>query len=177
MELIYMNIENKLFHSIIPYGHKYDKEKMLLMKLKSIFYYKKILCREEIDKVFNYHNYCAINFNGRNYVSLCEFIKREYNDFVISRGDDALGRYPLSNLTIVLNRNLLNENRLVTDNYHIPYEVQVEGNVDLKYMEAISIPIEYEQEKIISLIRKNYINIPLIRIEKDKLDNVKILKK
>ena len=172
-----MNIEDKLFHSVIAYGNNCDKEKMLLMKLESIFYYKKILCREEIDKVFNYHNYCAMNFNGKNYVSLCEFIKREHNDFVISRGDDTLGIYPLSKLTIVLSRNLLNENRLVTDNYRIPYEVQVEGNIDLKYMEAIAIPMEYEKEKIVSLIRKNYINIPLIRIEQDRLDNVKILKK
>ena len=172
-----MNIENKLFHAVIPYGTKFDKEKMLLLKLESIFKTKKILCRSEIDKIFNYHNYCAMCFNGYNYISLCEFIKREYDDYVVSRGDDTLCRYPLKSVSIVLNRQLFKENRLILDNFRIPFEIQVEGNIDLKYMDAIALPKHLQTDKIFDLIEKYNIKVPIIEMDIDKLNNVKILKK
>ena len=64
--------------------------------------------------------------------------------YVINRKtENAWQMYPFSHIALVLNRELTQENEKYLYGPRIPFEVQVKGDISLKYLEAIS----FEQTK------------------------------
>ncbi len=62
--------------------------------------------------------------------------------YVINRKtENAWQMYPFSHIALVLNRELTQENEKYLYGPRIPFEVQVKGDISLKYLEAISFPV------------------------------------
>lgn len=62
--------------------------------------------------------------------------------YVINRKtENAWQMYPFSHIALVLNQELTQENEKYLYGPRIPFEVQVKGNISLKYLEAISFPV------------------------------------
>lgn len=201
-----INLEDKLFHSVVTNGDFFTTEKtrkeINLLKLKRIFLKEKIMCRKSIEDNYQdipYSSYfSARNYNGNDLVSLVKHIsQKDEEDFdkryVLNNGEDAWQMYPFSHVSLVLNKNLLNENLKYPYGPRISSEIQVKGDISLKYLEAISfpgytelypffcqtkIPYDYyleaflksggrsyqELREIITLMNEYNINLPLISI-------------
>lgn len=147
-----MYLEDKYFHSVKSNcfntsGRNMIDLKIVLLKLERIFKERKVLCRSEINKIYpNNHYYSYVNHNKDDLISLSKHIKKKNSDdederHVIMFDENAYEMYPFSNLSLVFNEKLFKECILIKDGIRIPMEVQVKGNVDLKYLDAISIPV------------------------------------
>lgn len=143
-------LEDKLFHAVVPdedllLSQKLELEKKLLWR---IFSTNKIMCRNSLlQKYYDDVFFSRRNYNGGSRVSLSKHISKqneEDNDerYVINqKTENAWQMYPFSHIALVLNAELLEENKKYLYGPRIPFEVQVEGDISLKYLEAVSFPV------------------------------------
>lgn len=143
-------LENKLFHAIVPSEdlllvQKLEMERILLQR---IFSCNKIMCRNSIlQKYGDDASFSRRNYNGNTRVSLAKHISKQNQEdsdcrYVINmETENAWQMYPFSHIALVLNKALFNENEKYLYGPRIPLEVQVEGDISLKYLEAISFPV------------------------------------
>ncbi len=144
------NLEDKLFHtpvSNLNYRWTFEKDlEIKLLKLKRIFDSKKIMCRKSLLKLYPDNAYLSSkNNNGLNYVSLSKHISQKASEDkdsnnIIKSDENAFEIYPWNDISLVLNSDLYAENPKHLEGTRIPLEVQVLGDIDIKYVEAISIP-------------------------------------
>ena len=151
MERIFL--DDKLSHAIKPCvssicNKNYDKEiyDATCYVLEKIFLDRKIKCRRSLiaegisEKYFSCRNY-----NMQDYISLSRHISKkeldkEYIGYVINENDEnAWIDYPFNYPAIVFPNEILTINKEYKG-CRIPLEVQVKGDIDLKYAIAISIP-------------------------------------
>ncbi len=198
-------LEDKLFHSPVSnliYQPGWTREKDLevkMLKLERIFSTGKIMCRDTLEKAYPNNYYpCQRNYNKNHSVSLAKHESKkntedEDENHVIFSDENAYEMYPWNEISLVLNERLLEENPKYLDGVRIPLEVQALGDIDLKYLEAISIPaifgiqpffkgrsfdmmdcIEsyldstkyYEMlHKLLGLVEKRNISVPIVDIE------------
>ena len=147
-----ISLEDKLFHAVVPDEDLLLSQKLELKKklLWRIFSTNKIMCRNSIlDGYYEDASFSRKNYNGDSRVSLSKHISmqnEEDNDerYVINRKtENAWQMYPFSHVALVLNQELLKENKKYLYGPRIPFEVQVEGNISLKYLEDVSVPVVY----------------------------------
>lgn len=142
-------LNDKLFHSPVSnltYGFTLEKDlEIKFLKLERIFSTKKIMCRSTLKSMYPDSTYFSWkNYNGDNYVSLAKHISqkneedRDLNHIIFD--ENAYQMYPENEISLVLNSALYEENPKYLDGARIPLEVQVLGDIDLKFLEAISIP-------------------------------------
>jgi len=68
-----MYLNDKLFHSIVSYRYEVGQLTRfitILTKLDRILSQGKILCREEIEKIYVENYFCYLNYNGKDCISL-----------------------------------------------------------------------------------------------------------
>ncbi len=143
-------LEDKLFHSPVSnLTYKWTPEldlKIKLLKLERIINSKKIMCRKTLQELYPNDFYpSSSNYNQDEYVSLAKHISKKNDEdkdekHIICSDENAWEIYPWNEISIVLNKELFKENHKYTNGLRIPLEVQVKGDIDLKYMEALSIP-------------------------------------
>lgn len=192
-----MYLNDKLFHSIVSYKDnvgKLTELKIILLKLERIFSQGKILCREEIEKLYNEHLFCKYNYNGKHSVSLSKHpIQLDINKSkkIHYLDENAFYDYAFNYISLVLNDKLLEEYKINEHGIRMHLETQIKGSIDLKYLEAISLPINksiipffredcnledcvssytdnqftyLKLQKLISLMRRYNIDVPIIDI-------------
>lgn len=144
-----VSLEDKLFHAVVPnedllFSQKIDAEKKLLWRIFSNY---KIMCRNSLFQKYEDASFSRRNYNGDTHVSLAKHISKKNEEdtderFVINlKTENAWQMYPFSHIAFVLNQELLNENEKYLYGPRIPFEVQVEGDISLKYLEAVSFPV------------------------------------
>lgn len=142
-------LKDKLFHAIVPdedtlLSQKIEEERKMLWR---IFSTNKILCRNSLFQQYEDISFSKRNYNGDFHVSLAKHISRQSKEdyderYVINQEtENAWYMYPFSYIAFVLNSELLNENEKYLYGPRIPFEIQVKGNISLKYLEAISFPV------------------------------------
>lgn len=142
-------LEDKLFHAVVPnedvlLSQKIDAERTLLER---IFWNYKIMCRNSILQKYDDVSFSRRNYNGDTRVSLAKHISKQNEEddderYVINqKTENAWQMYPFSHVALVLNPDLFMENEKYLYGPRIPLEVQVEGDVSLKYLEALSFPV------------------------------------
>jgi len=141
-----MYLEDKLFHSIVSYDFdsgKITKMKTILLKLERIFSQGKILCREEIEKIYDDNLFCKLNYNGQDCISLSKHSTQsdDKSKEINYLYENAFLYYTFNFVSLVLNTKLLEEYEMNEHGTRMHLEVQVKGNIDLKYLEAISFPV------------------------------------
>lgn len=151
-DLMAFSLDDKLFHSPVAnlvYQYGWTREKDLeikLLKLKRIFSTGKIMCRDTLEKTYPENYYPSQrNYNGKQCVSLAKHISQknaedEDERHIVFSDENAYEMYPWCEISLVLNQTLYEENTKYLNGTRIPLEVQVLGDIDLKYAEAISIP-------------------------------------
>lgn len=190
-----MELKDKLFHGIKAYNFITDQERLNItrLKLEQIFTCGKILRRKDIELLYKNNNYCRINLNCGILISLSKY-KNAYDEndkssYVLQKEDDSWSMYPCEEICLVLNKNLLNDNIVEYNFMRCPLELQVKNPIDLKYLDAISIPswigtkpffedncnldecISYHQDfpydrlnMVLELLQKYEIKVPVVDI-------------
>lgn len=143
-------LDDKLFHSPVSnlnFGWTREKDlEIKMLKLERIFSSKKIMCRDTLKQTYPESIYLSQNNNNQNkYVSLAKHISQKSEEdmdpnHIIFSDETAWEIYPWNEISLVLNKALYEENPKYLNGVRIPLEVQVQGDIDLKYLEAISIP-------------------------------------
>lgn len=141
-----IDLEDKLFHAIKSYRFPYDsqaKKNQVVAKLESIIKDHKILTKADLNSTGKITDFCDANYN-KNSISLAKHPKYSYEDkndpLVDTNEISSFNYYPGCNVSLVLNRNLLLENEVVTGNIRTRLELQVKKVIDLKYLDAIAMP-------------------------------------
>lgn len=191
-----MYLNDKLFHSIVSYDKnvgKLTELKIILLKLDRILSQGKILCREEIQKLYNEQLFCKYNYNGQNFISLTKHSTQLNNNSkeIKYLFEDAFYAYALNSISLVLDNKILEECKINEHGIMMSLEVQVKGSIDLKHLVGISLPIDksitpffrdycnledcvssyidnqfayLKLQKLICLLNKYDINVPLVDI-------------
>ena len=144
-----VSLEDKFFHAIVP------SEDLLLVQIieeeRKILYRiletNKIMCRNSILQKYEDVSFSRRNYNGDTRVSLAKHISKHNKEdedeyYVINKKtENAWQMYPFSHVALVLSSELFMENEKYLYGPRIPFEVQVEGDISLKYLEAVSFPV------------------------------------
>ena len=206
-----MIIKDKFFHSIHSYikGPSDEQLEIILYKLECILKCGYILPYEDIEKMYGDNKFLSRHpwgrCNGMDRISIAvHSSKPEQHDYDYMKkksGDPdlAFDDFILPAPSIVLNESLKDNYELIKKGIYL--ERQVRGKIDLKYMDAISIPvmddirsffetpfiktrtnntfIKYDLDFIISLkelLLKYGYNVPIINIETGQSFNEKSIK-
>lgn len=143
-------LNDKLFHSPVSnlqFGWSKEKDlEIKMLKLERIFSSRLIMCRDTLKQIYPESLFFSQkNYNQDKYVSLSKHISQKNEEdmdpnHIIFSDETAWEMYPLNEISFVLNQSLYKENPKYLLGVRIPLEVQVQGDIDLKYLEAISIP-------------------------------------
>lgn len=196
-------LNNKLFHSPVSnlqFGWSREKDlEIKMLKLERIFSSRKIMCRNTLKQTYPESIYFSQkNYNQDKYVSLAKHISQKNGEdmdpnHIIFSDETAWEMYPLNEISLVLNEKLYEENPKYLHGVRIPLEVQVLGDIDLKYLEAISIPAicgiqpffkgkecnlqvclesylfstryYYMLEELLKFVRKSSLFVPIVDVE------------
>lgn len=141
-----MELKDKLFHGIKAYNCTIDQERLNLIRLKleRVIITGKILRRKDLETLYKDNNCCRINYNCGVLISLSKhksaWDENDKSIYVNDKEDDSWDMYPENEICLVLNKDLLNDNIIELNYMRCPLELQVRNPIDLKYLEAISIP-------------------------------------
>ncbi len=144
-----IDLKDKLFHAIISDENLLLSQKLEWEKntLERIFFTKKIMCRNSLRQKWDDNSFSKKNYNGDLYVSLSKHVSKQNEEdtderYVLNqKTENAWQMYPFSHIALVLNAELLKENKKYVYGPRIPFEIQVEGDISLKYLEALSFPV------------------------------------
>lgn len=152
-----INMENFLFHSIIPYNiNRYNPDKILNRTFKKLSYIldlKGILPREDLKHHLFEKDYKELipsespNCNGDNKVSICEHLTLtckkagfDINNLRLPRGEVAFELFTKNYCSIILVPKILNDLPVTLPSKRMFGELQVEGAITDDYFVGIALP-------------------------------------